>query len=161
MLIYLIFVVLVLCFASVILFGAPYVPTLSKQRQTALELMDLKPGQTLLEPGSGDGRVLLLAAKQGIKAVGIELNPIMYVVSKVITFKYRKNIKIIWGNFWLVKWPESDGVFLFLMDRWMPRFNKKMADTQKTPTKVTSFAYEIPGKKKVKEKAGVFLYLYK
>lgn len=161
MLIYWICVVLVICFAGVILFGAPYLPTLSKQRQSALDLLDLKKGQTLLEPGSGDGRVLLMAAKQGIKAVGIELNPIMYVISRIITFRYRKDIKIIWGNFWTVKWPEADGVFLFLMDRFMPRFNKKMEASQKKPTKVASFAYRIPGQKQVKEKDGVFLYHYK
>jgi hypothetical protein len=131
MLFYWTFLVLIICFAGVIFFGAPYLPTLSRQRQSALDLLDLKPGQTLLEPGSGDGRVLLLAAKQGVKAVGVELNPIMYVVSRIITFRYRKDIKIIWGNFWLIDWPEADGVFLFLMDRFMPRFNKKMAKTQK------------------------------
>lgn len=160
MLFYWIFLVLVVCFAGVILFGAPYVPTLSKQRRTALELLDLKPGQILLEPGSGDGRMLVEAAKQGVKAVGIELNPIMYVVSRIVTFRHRKNIKVIWGNFWLVEWPETDGVFLFLMDRFMPRFNKKMAKTQKKPTKVASFAYKIPRKKITKEKDGVFLYKY-
>jgi hypothetical protein len=161
MIIYITVAVLSVCFCGVLLFGAPYLPTLARQRKTALELLELKMGQTLLEPGSGDGRILKLAAKQGIYAVGIELNPIMYVISLIVTFRYRKKIKIIWGDFWRVQWPEVDGVFLFLITKYMPKFDEKMAGTQKKPVKVASFAFEIPGKKMLRQKDGVFLYQYK
>ncbi len=152
---------LTVCFCGVLLFGAPYLPTLEKQRKTALDLLDLKKGQTLLEPGSGDGRILKLAAKRGINAVGIELNPIMYLVSLLVTFRYRKKIKIVWGDFWKVDWPEADGIFLFLITRYMPKFDEKMKTGRKKPVKVASFAFPIPGKKPVKEKDGVFLYEYR
>ena len=49
MIIYLIVCGVILCFCAVILFGAPYLPTLSKQKEAALDLLDLKKGQTLLE----------------------------------------------------------------------------------------------------------------
>jgi 16S rRNA A1518/A1519 N6-dimethyltransferase RsmA/KsgA/DIM1 with predicted DNA glycosylase/AP lyase activity len=157
---YLTVVFLVMCFSVVLLFGAPYLPTLSKQKETALDLLDLRPGQTLLELGSGDGRVLLAAAKRGIKTVGIELNPILFVISLIVTFRYRKDVKIIWGNFWSKKWPETDGIFVFLLDKYMPKLDKRIKTGQRKPTKVASFAFEITGKKPTKEKDGVFLYGY-
>lgn len=154
-------VLLVICFSGVILFGAPYVPTLSKSRKAAFELLDLKKGQTILEPGCGDGRILVEAAKRGLNAVGIELNPLLYLTSLVLTFRYRKQVKVIWGNFWTRDWPETDGVFVFLLDKYMDKFDNKIKSSQKTPTKIASFAFKIPGKKPVKEKNGVFLYEYK
>lgn len=157
---YYIIVILIICFSGVILFGAPYLPTLSKQRLAALEMLDLKKGQLLFEPGCGDGRVLVLAAKRGIRGVGIELNPIMYLVSRIITFKYRKQVKVIWGNFWHKDWPEADGIFLFLLDKYMKKFDEKIKETQKKPTKVASFAFEMPEKKAIRQKEGVFLYRY-
>lgn len=153
-------VLLALCFGGVILFGAPYLPTLSRQRKVALEMLDLKKGQTLIEPGSGDGRVLAEAARKGINCIGIELNPILVVASLIVTWKYRKNVKIIWGNFWNKDWSEADGIFLFLMDRHIDRFDKKMKSLPQKRRLVASFAYKIQNKRMVREKDGIFLYEY-
>ncbi|HEX5797030.1 MAG TPA: hypothetical protein VFX86_01420 [Candidatus Saccharimonadales bacterium] len=158
--VYLVVVFLVICFCGVLLFGAPYLPTLDRQRKTALDLLELKKGQTLLEPGSGDGRVLAEAARRGIKGIGIELNPIMVLVSLYVTRKYRKDVKIIWGNFWRKDWSEADGIYLFLIDKYIGRFDKRVKKLPKKPVKVASFAFKIPNKKPLREKDGVFLYQY-
>ena len=56
---WIILIVLVLCIAVcfVVAFGPPYVPTLTRNMEAGLDLLDLKPGQTMLELGSGDGEV--------------------------------------------------------------------------------------------------------
>lgn len=148
---------LLLAFAGVILRGAPYVPTLDPQAKAALELLDLKPGQTLLELGSGDGKILVVAAQAGLNAVGIELNPFLVAISRLRTWRYRKQVRIIWGDFWRVQWPECDGVFSFLLGRFMPRLDERMQTIQKP---LASFAFKISGRKIDAEKAGVFLYRY-
>ena len=56
-------------FAAVLLVGAPYLPTLRPQVLTGLDLLHLKKGQTMLELGCGDGRVLLEAADLRIKTL--------------------------------------------------------------------------------------------
>jgi hypothetical protein len=149
--------VILLAFGAVILRGAPYVPTLDPQAKAALELLNLKPGQTLLELGSGDGKVLVVAAQAGLNVVGIELNPFLVVVSWLRTRRYRKQVRIIWGDFWLVTWPYCDGVFSFLLGRFMPRLDQRM---QKLKKPLASFAFKIPGRAPDIEKAGVFLYRY-
>lgn len=152
-------VVLILCFGLVVFFGAPYLPTLKHQKDAAFELLSLKPGQTLVELGSGDGRVLKTAAERGIYAVGYELNPVLVLVSWLVTLKHRKKVKIIWGNYWLKNWMEADGIYVFLHTDYMEKLDKKISDTNKR-TKLVSVTFKIPGRKPVKEKAGVFLYQY-
>jgi SAM-dependent methyltransferase len=153
---------ILLCFAGVLLFGAPYVPTLKNQQQQALKLLDLKKGQTLLELGCGDGRVLRAAAKQGIYGVGYELNPIMFMVAKLVTFRYRKLVTVYYGNFWAKKWPPADGIYVFLLDKYMENLHKKINQERGSkPVKVVSFAFEIPHQKPIRTDYGLFLYEYK
>ena len=48
-----------------------------------LDLADLRPGETLYDLGSGDGRLLIGAAEDhGVKAVGVELNRELYEISR-------------------------------------------------------------------------------
>ena len=150
--------ILIFLFGFVVLFGAPYVPTLSKQQQTALDLLDLKPGQTLLELGSGDGRMLVAAAKRGITAVGYELNPILVAWTWLITRRYRKLVKVRLANFWVVSLPKCDGIYVFLLDRYMEKLHTKITQEISSPVKVVSFAFKIPNSKHVTEKNGLYLY---
>lgn len=153
---------LILLFGFVVFFGAPYLPTMKKQRLAALELLDLDPGQTLLELGSGDGSVLRAAASKGIKVVGYELNPLLVIVSYFRTIKYRKYVQIKWGNYWNEIWPRADGVYAFILDRYMEKLDKKIVQNYpEQKVKLASYAFKIPNKEPIAQKRGVFLYEYK
>lgn len=154
-------VVLVVSFGFVILFGAPYVPTLTPQVGAALELVDLKPGQTLLELGCGDGKVLVAAAQSGLHVVGYELNPFLAFISWVRTRRFKGRVRVVWGNFWLHHWPPADGIFTFLHPRFMQKLDKKIVQHYGGKIKLVSFAFKIPGREAVKEQKGVFLYHYR
>jgi SAM-dependent methyltransferase len=152
---------ILICFGGVLLYGAPYVPTLSKQQIIALQMLDLKPGQTLLELGCGDARMLKLAAKQGVKGVGYELNPIVYAVAKINTWRYRSLVTIKLGNFWAVNWPQSDGIYVFLLDRFMKKLNNKVIQQYNNKhVKLVSYSFNIPNKKPTKIQDGLYLYEY-
>lgn len=172
-------------FSFVLLFGAPFLPTLSNRKKDALELLDLKPGQVLLELGSGDGRMLIEAAKLGIKGIGYELNPLLVMYSKLISFKYRKLVTIKLANYWQIRLPECDGIYVFLLNPYMSKLHNKI--TQEISNRVNpvgtrppkggrdgsdkllpgsdgvnvvSFAFQIPEKKHAKEINGMYLYVY-
>ncbi|HVA10575.1 MAG TPA: methyltransferase domain-containing protein [Candidatus Dormibacteraeota bacterium] len=151
---------LLICFCGVVLVGAPYVPTLKPQVTAALELADLKPGQTLLELGCGDGKVLIAAAQQGIRAVGYELNPILALIAWLRTRRYGSLVHVIWGNFWQRPWPPAEAIFVFLLPKYMPKLHKKCMQYTYRPIKLVSFAFEVPDKKPMRQKAGVYLYAY-
>lgn len=152
--------VVLFCFSFVLLFGAPYLPTLRKGRTTALQLLNLKPGQVLLELGCGDGRLLKEAAKQGIVGVGYELNPLLVVIAKLVTYKYRRQITIKWANYWQAHWPEANGIYVFLLKKYMGKLDQNIEERNIRNIKVLSYGFEIGGKKCVKKQAGFFLYKY-
>ena len=156
--------VVVLSFGLPVLFGPPYVPTLRLNMESALDMLDLKPGQTLLDLGSGDGRILVEGAKRGLNVVGVELSLFLVVVSWFRTRRYRKQVKIIWGNYFYVKWPPADGVFSFMIQYQMKRLDEAVSRWQrwnKRPVRLASFAFQIPGKYPVDERDAVYLYEYK
>jgi SAM-dependent methyltransferase len=146
-----------LLFAGIVFYGAPYVPTLQPQIVAAFELLELRPGQTVLELGSGDGKVLLAAAAAGYSAVGVELNPLLVLVSRWRTRRFRRQVRVVWGNFWKLSWPESDGVYVFLLDRYMTRLDQRMQHYKKP---LVSVAFRVPGREPSAQKNGVFRYEY-
>lgn len=148
------------CFLFVIAFGAPFLPTLKPEVTKALNLIDLKPGQRLLELGSGDGRILIEAAKRKIYVVGYELNPILAAYSWVCTRRYRKYITVKCANFWRITLPEADGIFVFLLQPYMAKLDKKISQDIKAPVRLVSFAFHIPGKKITKKSGGMYRYDY-
>lgn len=157
---FLVIILLVLLFGLVVIFGPPYLPTRRQQVETALDLLALKPGQTMLDLGSGDGRVLRAAAKRGWKAVGIELNPVLVLVSKISTWRYRQQVRVIWGSYFSVAWLPAAGIFTFMLGRQMAELDKRLNVWPHRPVRLASFAFEIPGKKPITKKDGVFLYNY-
>lgn len=151
----------VICFGFVLLFGAPYLPTLSAQQIRALELLNLKKGQTLLELGSGDGRMLRAAARRGIKVVGYELNPILFIISWLLCLPYRRLVKVRFANFWAVNWPKADGIYVFLLDRYMQKLDKKITGQYKGKKIIlVSYTFKIPNKTPTKKDGGLSLYEY-
>jgi SAM-dependent methyltransferase len=67
---------------------APFVPTPQEIVLRILELAEIKPGDVLYDLGSGDGRIVITAAKlYGIKAVGFEINPALVEESRATVKK--------------------------------------------------------------------------
>ncbi|CAD7941475.1 unnamed protein product [Amoebophrya sp. A120] len=105
--------------------GAPYLPTSRKALDTLFNRLlpppqRGPPGSTegakfnrvrmrLLDLGSGDGRIVIAAARHGYHATGYELNPWLYAWSqlqRIRTFarsaEERRNCRFILGNIWNV-----------------------------------------------------------
>lgn len=152
---------LILSFGVVLLVGAPYLPSLKPQIEQALKLADLKAGDHLIELGCGDGKVLLAAAKQGIRVTGYELNPLLAVIAWLRTRRYRRQVKVIWGDFWGVDWPVAEAIFVFLLPRYMAKLDSRIIQYSSKPVKLVSIAFGISGKKADKHVGGVHLYTYR
>jgi pimeloyl-ACP methyl ester carboxylesterase/precorrin-6B methylase 2 len=54
----------------------PFVPTATNVVDTMLDAANIKPGDVLVDLGSGDGRIVMAACKRfGIQATGVEIDP--------------------------------------------------------------------------------------
>lgn len=153
-------VLLIIAYTFVLLFGAPWFPSLKPHIKAALDLLDLKPGQTVYDLGCGDGRFLVAAAERGLKAVGYELNPFMFIFAWLNTRKYKKQIKVKFGNFWKADLSDADAVFIFLLTKYMKQFDELIKEKAPRGIKVASHAFKIPGKKPVAKEYGIYLYKY-
>lgn len=153
---------LILALEFVVLFvGPPYLPTLSRQRKAALDLLDLKPGQTFIDLGCGDGTMLKEAAKRGLVVVGYEINPLLAFISWLRTRRYHKSVSIICGNFWKKPLKNADGIFVFLSDSYMVKLDKFLSEQKiKKSFKLASYAFPIPRRKLQARRGPIFLYHY-
>lgn len=153
--------VFALAFGAVAMFGAPYLPTMRRQRETALGLLGLKPDQVFYDLGCGDGRLLRDAAKRGVRAIGYELNPFLALVAWLSTRRYGSLAKVKCANFWRADISDADGVYVFLITPYMPKLNSFMQTQNFThPVRLASYGFQIPGRKPAKKSDGVFLYIF-
>ena len=154
-------ITLLIMFGGVLFYGAPYLPTLSKQTTEALDMLALSKGDTLLELGCGDGKVMVAALNRGLQVVGYELNPLLFLIAWLRVRPYGNRAKVVWGNYWHEQWPDADGIFVFLLDRYMTRLDKRITQYQHRPVKLVSFAFKVPGQVPSKESRGLYLYEYR
>lgn len=98
------------------LYGLPPVPTKPERIKKALKLADLQPAEIFYDLGAGDGRVLLIAARDfGAQAVGIEIGPIQCILAwlRITASGYGEQIRIRWGNFYKADLGDADVVFVY------------------------------------------------
>lgn len=71
--------------------------------------------KTVYDLGSGDGRIIITASKKGARSIGIEIDPLRYLLSRFkIKFSGAKNCKVIYGNFFKTDLRNADVVFMYL-----------------------------------------------
>ncbi len=140
--------------------GAPWLPT--RQRHIAQMLKDagLKPGEVFIELGSGDGRVLVEAAKDGAKVTGYEINPALYLYSLARILVSRSSAKVRLANFWQKDLFGADVVMTFLVPRTMPRLAKKLEEELKPGARLISYSFNLPGKKPALQKKAWQVYKF-
>src|SRR5690606_4369050 len=109
------------------------------------------------ELGCGDGRVLIAAAKRGIKADGYELNPLLALIAYLRTIRYRKLVHVYWGDFWKVDLSQYDVAFTFLITRFMPKL-EAWFERQKQPITLLSYVFALPNKKATTRTRNGYIY---
>ncbi|XP_071592795.1 ATP synthase subunit C lysine N-methyltransferase isoform X5 [Heliangelus exortis] len=92
----------------------PFVPATSSQIQNVLKMLENRSG-SLVDIGSGDGRVVIAAAKRGFKAVGYELNPWLVWYSRYRAWRdgVHQNTKFYISDLWKVSFSHYTNVVVF------------------------------------------------
>lgn len=156
----LILLAIVLPFGLAVWIGAPYVPILKRDYESVLDLAGLQPGQTIIDLGSGDGRFLRAAARHGYRAIGYEINPFLYLISIIVTWRYRRLVRVHLADFWRTPLAPADAIYVFLIDRLMPKLNQKLTRELTQPTPLISFVFTIPGRKPDAQTHNAYRYDY-
>lgn len=160
--------VLVVIFAVVILLGftaftgAPYLP--SKRRDLDMvfrELCPLTKNDVVVDLGSGDGAVLRAARRRGAGAVGYELGPVYYVISKLLARGDTKQ-QIFLKSYWHVTFPKGASVVFAFSDSRDIKKVYALVQQQSTvlgrPLRLVTHGFEVPGRASSAAKGAYYLY---
>jgi ubiquinone/menaquinone biosynthesis C-methylase UbiE len=97
---------------------APYYPTPETIVEKMLQLGGLKAGEKMFDLGSGDGRIVILAAQKfHAEAVGVELNKDLWKQStaKILKLGLDKSAKVINGDLLKQNYSSADVVTVYLL----------------------------------------------
>ena len=127
---------------------APYVASPTRVVDRMLELANIKPGETVFDLGSGDGRVLIAAVeKYKAKAVGVEISPklVEQATANIQKEGLTGQARVIQGDVLTADLTGADVVFIYLAtplnEKLRPRFERFL----KAGARVISHDYAVPG----------------
>ena len=129
-------------------FGPPSVPSRPARIRRALDLAGLKPGETLFDLGAGDGRVLVIGAKEfGARAVGVEAGPVQCAVclANALWNGVLDRVRVRPGNLFQADLSKADVVYAYLTSSQALRLRDKLAAELKPGARVVTAAFELPG----------------
>lgn len=113
--------------------GAPYVPTSKNQLEKIFKNVKFKKGDTLVELGSGDGRLIRYAAKVfGVNGVGIEINPLLIWWSRFLSQRdgTKNSVQFLRKNVFDYSLTRANYLYLFLMPdlivKLLPKFDREL-----------------------------------
>ena len=129
------------------LYGLPPVPTKPERIRKALRLANIQPNEVLYDLGAGDGRVLLIAAREfGVRAVGIEVGPMQCVLIwlRAVASGFGNSIQVCWGNFYKADLRDADVVFVYATSKEVAKLAPHLERQMKKGARVVSISADFP-----------------
>lgn len=142
-----------LCFAFIS--GAPFVPTVNPAANSMIALAKIRKGDVVYDLGSGNGKLLLLAAEKGARAVGFEINPLLVLFSNI------RGARTQWQNFWSADIHDADVIFIYLLPWKMDRLADKLKKECKKGTTIVSNSFIFPKWKVIREDTANHIYVFR
>lgn len=138
----------------------PYFQTSRYRVQTMIELAQIVPNDIGADLGSGDGRIVIAFAKQGIPMHGFELNHSLGKQS-LVQIEQAGLLQNAWihaDDFWTQSLTCFSIITIYGMPDIMDQLGKKLQKELKTGTKILSNYYPFPTWKPQKETNHIYLY---
>lgn len=159
-----IIIIILSMYLSPLLFGGvPFDPTPSSSVVKMLELADTDQDDIVFDLGCGTGRILKTAVNEfNASAIGIEINPLMYLWSKISIHSAGLNdkVEIKSGDFFKQDLSEASIVTVFQSIGSNKKIRKKLESELKPGTKVVSYSWKFEGWNPVKIDNEKEIYLY-
>jgi predicted RNA methylase len=124
---------------------SPWWRTSGKIARIMCKLAKINNKDIIYDLGSGDGEALRAAARLGARGVGVEIDPLRVLVSKVwIKLSGNsENIEIRRSNFFDVDLSDATVIFAYLVPKTLARLKPKFLKELKPGTRIVTFVYKI------------------
>ena len=125
---------------------APHVPASEDVVRKMLQFAELKIGEQLYDLGSGDGRIIIMAAKEfGAKATGVELrDDLVQHTRKRIEELGLTQVKVVHGDLMQAEITPAHVVTLYLTTSANEKIAPKLMKELRPGSRVVSFCFRIP-----------------
>ena len=143
---------------------APYVPTKMDHIRKILKLAGVKKSKKFYELGSGDGRVVIEAAKLGANSFGIEQSWIRVLYSRWKASRLNiKNASFVHGNIfdkplWSGAIESADTVYIFLLSKGVQKLEPLLKKNLKKGSLVITQTYHFKNWKPYRKDADFWIY---
>jgi SAM-dependent methyltransferase len=121
-----------------------WVPTPEEVVAAMLDMAKVTPNDYVIDLGSGDGRIVIAAAKRGARALGVEYNPDMVQVSKDNAQKEGVSAKasFVQGDIFETDFSQATVVTMYLLPSLNMRLRPKILE-MKPGTRVASHSFNM------------------
>jgi SAM-dependent methyltransferase len=126
--------------------GGPFVPTPWVIVDEMLKLVEIRPDDTVYDLGSGDGRLVIAAAKRHrARAVGIELNGDLVIFSRVQAERdgVAERVKFVEGDVLKADLREATVVTMYLLPRLVVQLVPKLRAELPAGARIVSHDYPL------------------
>jgi precorrin-6B methylase 2 len=151
-------------FGSFIYGSAGYQPTFRRVVERMLEVAEVGPSDTLIDPGAGTGAILFRAARErGARSIGVELDPLRVLVLRLRRYfgGPRERVEVRFGDLFRVDYRPATVVAVFLWPGAMSRLKPILESQLRAGARVVSHWHEVPGWKPVFVDPQLKVYLYR
>ncbi|KAL0966109.1 hypothetical protein UPYG_G00291040 [Umbra pygmaea] len=123
----------------------PFVPATSTQVENVLKVLQERSG-SLVDIGSGDGRIVIAAAKKGFRAVGFELNPWLVWYSRYRAWRegVHNSTSFQISDLWKVSFAQYSNVVIFGVPQMMDQLEEKLQTELQSTAKVVACRFPFP-----------------
>jgi protein-L-isoaspartate O-methyltransferase len=124
----------------------PYVPTPIEVVEQMLKLADVRQGDVVYDLGSGDGRVVIMAAEKfGARATGVEVNPelIRDARRNAQQAGVSDRVNFVQGDLFQSDLRPATVVTLYLLPALNQKLRPKLFSELKPGTRVVSFSFDM------------------
>ena len=127
---------------------APYYPTPESVVEKMLAMAGLKPGERMFDLGSGDGRIVVMAAnKFKADSTGVELDDDLYKQSsaRIESMGLAKSARIIHGDLLKQDYSPANVVTIYLLPSTNDKVRPILEKQLKKGTRIVAHDFEVGG----------------
>jgi len=112
-------------------------------------------GKKVYDLGCGYGRVLSIAKRLGAVPIGVELDPLRWLICRL-----RCRCKVIHGDMFKIPLADADVVYIFQWPSVNAKLAKKFGKELRPGAFVVSYMWEVPGLRLVAYEPRLRVYIY-
>jgi SAM-dependent methyltransferase len=162
---FIVFSIVFVIFAVSHFSGAIWFPSDNAVVNKMVDMAGLRDGELAYDLGSGDGRILVEAARRSkkVRLKGVEVNPFVALISRLLikSAGFGKRIGISVGNLFNADLRGVDVIFVFLMQKANYRLEKKLKKELKKGSRIVSHIWKFKDLRLVRADEKLKVYLYK